>query len=1116
MALGGGVHRHGEARENGISSMFRQLVVGFFLLSCALSFGQEVNASVSGVVTDASGAPVPGAEVKALRLDTGEVRSTRTNAEGVYSFPALAIGAYEISAGKEGFKRAVRQEVTLHLGARITIDLLLEVGALSQEVTVSEQAVPLQTESAEKSSVLYGEQIRELQLNGRSFFTLLELLPGVASDLPDRADPNSSPSLSINGARSSSSAFHIDGSNNADVIVGSSSLNTFTSVDTIAEVNVVTSTFNAEYGRGGFSQVNVVTRGGTSRYKASLYHFLRNDALDARDYFTHQRLPLKLNNFGYNVGGPVAAGPYNRSRNKTFFFFAQEFNYTTTRGEAILTRVPTAAERRGDFRELGPGRDGQWGTSDDPVLDPRTRLGIPGGQIPREAMNANALKLIELYPLPNYSGIGVINYASAAASKQTWREEMIRIDHNFTDALRMYGRYTQDTADIKNPYGGSGLTSVTTRFPGLGASRSDRPGKNVVLNATYSISPSLLNEFSANYAARHFRMWPTGANVTRQSLGLSIGELFPDEELDVFPTISLGSSYAALTAVRRGAKDLFNSELSNNVTKISGKHIVKAGVYYNFGGNREQQFNPTTNGSFSFTTNNTGNPVANFLLGLPFSYTEARNLIVSRVRFGALEWFVQDSWKVRPNLTINFGVRNSSYQQPYDMRNVMTNFVPALWNPAKAPEVTRTGQRVPGTGDELNGVIISGVNSPYGRRVAENHWNLWAPRLGIAWAPTRGRKLVLRTGYGISYTRPLIGAYINGAFNNPPFAGSVTINNPQFDNPAVGTTAAEAIPSLTANDPRMKAPSVQQWSFSLSRQLVSRTVLEVSYVGSKGTHWMRPFNINNPAPGLTLQTGLNVNALRPYRGWGNITERRADGNSNYHSLQVTVNRRVKDLTAGFAYTWAKAIDDGSDERASGDVPPNSLDERSERAVADYDRTHVFNVNYIYNLPRIGRGAFARAVLNGWQISGITRLWTGRPLDITMSSDVAGIGNVQNQRPSIAGNPWVERRTAEQWFRRDVFLRPQPGTFGNLGRNALRGPGLHKWDLSVFRNWRFEGGRSIQFRAEAFNAFNHPIFSTVGTTLRITAAGADPSADNFGVVTGTRDARVLQFGLKMYF
>jgi len=1100
----------------------RLVLLAALLFVCAAPLlAQEFTGSISGQVTDQVGAAIPKAAVTALHAGTGATRKVTADGEGLFVFTALPIGEYQLMAEHPGFKTAVRRGVEVHVGDHLRVDVTLEVGAVSEQVTVVADAPQVQTESADQSHLISGEQVRELQLNGRSFMTLIELLPGVSSDMPDRVDPNTNPALWINGARNTSASFNIDGGNNSDVIVGSSSLNTFTSVETIAEIKVLTSTYSAEYGRSGVSQVNVVTRGGTRRLRGSLYEFFRNDALDARDYFSHQVLPLKLNNFGYNLGGPVVLPGYNRSRKKTFFFFTQEFNRISTRGEAINTTVPTPEERRGDFRGRGPGRDGIFETEDDPVIDPETLIGFPNSRIPSARMDPNAVKLINLYPLPNFRGPGAINFTSAAASQQHWREELIRLDHNFSPNWKIYGRYAQDSAAIRNPYGGSSQTSVTTQFPGIGATRAGRPGKNLVVNMTNIFSQRLLHEFQFTYAGREITQNPSQDAADRTKLGVDIPEIFPENDGNVIPTINLGSGFGALNVSRVWLKQLFNLEFSNALTRIAGRHVLKTGMLYNYGGNRENPTGPNTNGSYSFTTGFSRNSVANLLLGLPFSYTEAERFVVSHARFGMLEAFVQDDFKATGRLSLSLGLRYSAFFNPYDTRNVLSNFLPEAWDPGRAPQIDpapSSGRPVPGSGDRLNGVVVAGQNSPYGKRVTNNNTDMFAPRFGFSFAPFRERKMVVRAGYGLYYVRPMIGTFINNAFDNPPFSRSVTIQQPSFSNPGGGREAAEAAVNLTALGAPMLAPTMQHWSLGAQREFPARMIMDVSYVASRGTHLMRPFNLNNPEPGLAAALGVHVNAVRPYRGYGSITQRQNTASSTYHSLQVSFKRYVgRHLTGGLSYTFSKAIDNASSERSATDVPPDSRNARTERGPSDFDRAHVFTANYIWHLPRFTRtrGGWGTA-LNGWEISGITRFYSGRPFDVTMSQDVAGIGGVQNQRPdAIAATSGP--RTVEQWFNRDAFARPVSGTFGNLGRNSLRRPGVHKWDFALYKNFALnETGARLQFRAEAFNALNHPSFTTLGTTLQTTAAGVNPNVNSFAVVTGTRDARVLQFALKLYF
>jgi Carboxypeptidase regulatory-like domain len=1080
---------------------------------------QVITGSIRGVVKDPNGSAIAGAEVTAKHATTGEIRKTTSDSEGSYAFSSLPIGNYEITATARGFKKALIKEVELHISDHLGLEIKLDIGEAAEEVTVVGNGLQLNTETSEQSGLISGEQIQELQLNGRSFMSLLELLPGIASNMPDRADPNTNPDLYVNGARSTASSFNIDGGNNSDVIVGSSSLNTFTSIDTIAEVKVITSTFAAEYGRSGASQVNVVTKGGGQKFHGSAYEFFRNDALDAKDYLTHQTLPLKLNNFGYNFSGPVLLpGGYNRGRDKTFFFFTQEFNRISSRGGSVNTTVPTDAERRGDFRARGAGTDRMFGTADDPVIDPRTGSGFPNGIIPQDRMDPNALKLISLYPSPNTLIPGTtLNFTSAHPTKQSWREELVRIDHTFSDKIKLFGRYAQDSASYLNPYGGSTATSIDSSLPGISTTLAKRPGKNLVINLTSILNPSLLNETSVTYAAREISRVPVVDVANRTALGLAIPELFPENDSNIIPVITLNSGYATLVVSRQYLKRLFNLEFTDNLTWTKGKHIFKFGGYYTYGGNRENS-SAATNGNFSYNTSFSKNPVANMLLGLPNTYAEAEHAVVAHTRFAAFEAFAQDDFKATPNFTINIGLRYAAYFNPWDIDNVATNFMPSAWDPAKAPQVSRTTGRITiGTGDPLNGIIIAGNNSPYGDRVTKDNTDLWGPRIGFAWVPFGARKWVIRAGYGIYYSRPLIGTYINSSFDNLPNSRSVTILTPTMSNPGGGDEGLSS-PNLTALDMNMKAATINQWSLGIQHELRGSTILNVSYVGSSGSHLMRPLNINTPAPDPALVTNANpLNSRRPYLGWGNITQRQSSASSNYHSLQAKFDQRLKNiLNLGVAYTYSKSIDNSSSERNATDVPPNGLDARRERGPSDFDRTHIFTTNFIWYLPRLVRGGFAGGLLNGWQFSGIGRLWSGTPFDVVMDDDVAGVGPVQNQRPDVIHNT-DGPRTAEQYFNIFAFQRPRSGTFGYMGRNSMRGPGVNKWDLALYKNFTLREGVKLQFRSEVFNAFNHPVFTTFVTTIDTNTTRVNPTAtNNFGKVTATRDTRVLQFALKLSF
>ena len=1084
-----------------------------------VAFGQETAGAIGGRVVDSAGAAVPSAQVTATHIETGAEQQAAADAEGAYLFPALPIGHFRIAAAHPGFKRATKEGVELHVNDRLTVNLELRVGDVTQEVTVEAGAPQVEIASSEQSGLISGDQVRDLQLNGRSFVTLLELVPGVSSDMPDRTDPNQIPYLNINGTRYTASAISVDGGNNCDPLIGSGPVNTLTSIETIAEFKVLTSTFAAEFGRGGVSQINVVTRGGTRQFHGGLFHFFRNDALDARDYFTHRLLPLKLNNFGYNLGGPVVIGGYNRERKKTFFLLNQEFNHINMRATSQNTTVPSAAMRQGDFRELGPGRDGVWGTADDPMVDPVTGRGFTDGTIPASRIDPNAKKLIQFYPEPNFAGPGAINYTSAAPSTQRVREDMVRIDHIFGPRWKLFGRFTQMKSDIRNPYGGNSTTSVTNRFPGFAGSFADRPGKNISLSQTILPSKALLNEFLFTYSAYQWSQRPQNELANRKKLGLDISEIFPDNDGGLIPAISLGSTYAGLVVSRVGGTQVANYDVSDNLTKLAGRHAIKAGAFYSRGGSDAVPVSPYTNGQFTFNTSFSKHVVANLLLGLPATYTESEKSTVSRSRYSMFETFVQDDYRVTRRLTLNAGLRYSAFWNPYDAADVLANFLPSRFDLRQAFQINPSnGNRVLGTGDPSDGLIVAGKNSPFGRRVTGNNLDLVAPRFGFAWDIFGKGRTAVRGGYGVYYSRPMIQNFIQATFDNPPFTHTVTINNPSFSNPAGGIeTPSAAPPSLTAISNPLQAPTIQQWSFGVQQQVMRSAIVNVSYVASRGTHLMHLMNLNNAEPGVAGFWKVNVNAVRPYPGWGSINSRETSGVSGYHSLQATFNRRMaRGFTFGLAYTYSKSIDIASSDYFTGDLPADTRDTRRERGPSDFDRTHILNINSIWAMPKLVRGGFFAPLVNGWQLSGIARFNSGKPFDVTMSSDVAGIGGTQNQRPDVVGNS-KGPRTIEDWFNRYAFARPATGTFGNMGRNSLRGPGINKWDLAAFKNFTIrEGKLRWQFRAEMFNAFNHPSFTTLGTALTTSATGVDPLANNFATITATRDARVVQFALKMNF
>ena len=1068
-----------------------------FLLFASAAPAQESTGSINGTARDAATAVVPNAAVTATALATGQTYKTTTNQNGAFLLPILPIGGYELRVEAPGFRAYRRSGIELHVNDRLALDIALEVGVVSEEVNVVATAPAIQTETHEVSGLISGEQVQDLSLNGRGFMGLVELLPGVSSDLPDRIDQNTNPTLQVNGSRATFNNWMVDGADNVD-FGNNNALNNFTSVETIAEFRVMMNSYSAEYGRGGGAQVNVVTKGGGARYHGSLFEFLRNESLNATSFFTHTKLPLKENDFGGNFGGPVPL--LNRKDPRTFFFFSINEDFKSLTNTDVLGIVPTVLERAGDF-SASPTKPRDPANGNQP---------FPNALIPAARMDPIARTLIgKIYPLPTtgFTGAGGQNYFSTLPGQQDWREIMARLDHNFTPKVRAYGRFLQDWAEITNPYGGTLITSRSHVFPNQDKTLAHRPGQNAIGNLQVTFSPRRIGEFSYTYSTRNIIGNPSEF-LSQDSLGVNIPKLFrttwPGHPLPTFSISGLsGVGVAAPTYVVD-----FAHHFAGTMTEIRGRHVLKYGGTAGYYG-KDESSGGTLYGSFGFTTAKSGVALGDFLLGVANTYTEQDRDVLANIRFPELAVFVQDEWRVRSNLILNAGLRWERFRSPIDVNDLLTTFVPGLYDPAKAPQVTSAGILVPNTGDRLNGIIVANTTSPYGRRISQNDNNTFGPRFGFVWDPFKKGKMVIRSGGGIYQNRWLMGMFENNEFGNPPFLSNVTINTTLLSNPSSGTAAPLNPPNLTSTGIPLKLPTMYQYSFGIQNDFGRMGALVVNYVGTRGVRLLRAVQINQPLPGAAAARGVNINLVRPYLGYGTINERQTSAGSRYDSLQVSYNLRTG--RRGFfnlAYTYSTALTDANDDRATGNGPQDIHNYRGEWGRAAFDRPHIFIANYSYTLPFGSRlQGVAGALGKGWQVSGITKFQVGPALTITDGNDRAGVGSGSPQRPNVVGSPTMFK-TVEHWFDTTAFARAATGTFGNAGTGIVRGPGINSWTLSAFKTFTITEKARLQFRSEFFNAFNHPSFSGVGVAISTPAS--------FGVVSGTRDARVVQIALKLYF
>ena len=1129
-------------------------------LLCALpAVAQEITGSVSGTVQDSSGGAVVGAKVTVTNTDRNAVYKTLTSGtSGEYSATQLPPGTYTVTAESAGFKRASRTSIPVNVNDKLTINFTMEVGAVTEEVKVEESPVQVDLQTAAAQSLITGTQVRELALNTRNYEQLLQLSPGVVSNVGDQVYIGTSNPLggantvgfSINGSRSAANNWTVDGADNVDRGSNLTLLN-YPSVDAIAEFKVLRGQYDAEFGRSLGGQINVLTKSGSSAFHGDAYEFFRNDKLAANNYFNNLNRvnpdpvtgkarvpPLRYNNFGYTIGGPVWLPKlYNSDRNKTFFFFSQEFRRVITYGTTTGT-TPTAAQKTGQFATPVCVSFSADGTQ---CLGTATQIANinPVAQAYIKDIFANAPNGA---PFGSAAGEGTL--VNALRNQAYSRQELIKIDHNFGQKLVLSGRYIQDSIPTIEP---TGLFTTGVVLPGVASTTTNSPGKGVVIRATASFTPTLINElgYAWSYGAIISRV--TGSIDSAVSSDIKVALPYPSTIARVPGlTFTGGSSIAGF-----GPYDDFdrNHNVFDSFTWVKGRHTLKfGGTYYRY--NKQENAGNGNQGTFAFSGEGTAvrpagtiafdQAFANFLLGRVSSFTQAQYDLTPSIRSNSFEFYGQDQYRLRPNLTLSYGLRYSLFFAPYDDNKFLTNFDPKLYDPAKAPQIDAAGNIVLNTGDPYNGLIINSQNtayghtSPFGTKVSNFGKNNLAPRLGIAWDPSGEGKTSIRLGYGIFFDTALYGIYEQNIFANPPFNNNITIPNTQFANPAAGTPSVSAAPKVLRGTPyQLNTPYSQQYSFDVQRQFGRGLILDVGYYGQKGTHLLGIRDINQIPLGLAYSSGViaantyvtsattpRLNALRPYRGYNAINVLETNYNETYNSLQVNAQKRFSGNTSfGLAYTWSKGLGDTQSDRSN--APQNSLNVAAERGRLAIDRTHVATANFVIDIPGFKeQKGFAGKVLGGWEVSGIATFQTGLPLNVSsgLGNDPGGLGIIGSSaagpRPDQICNPNSSAGAPHQltkWFDTSCFAEVPLGQIrpGNAGRGTIRGPGLQRWDLSLIKNFKLPVTEqtSVQLRGEAFNIFNHTNYNAVSTSL---------GSVLFGRVTATRDPRIVQLALKLYF
>jgi hypothetical protein len=1114
------------------------LPLPLLILAGTAAFAQT--ATILGTVTDPTGSVVPGATITITNTGTDAKRVLQTNTAGSYIAPELPIGPYSVRAEASGFKGYERTGIKLDSNDTVRVDAALQVGQVSDSVTVAADAVKVESDSSEVSDLISGTQVANLAINGRHMAALAILTPGASSDLPDFNLPVSvagSTNISFNGQREEHNVWMIDGGENYDRGCGGC-VTMMPSVDAIAEFKTLTSNAPGDFGIGSGGTINMAIKSGTHDFHGEVWEFFRNNALDANNYFANlsgsPKPELRYNVYGWNVGGPVWIPKlYNKDRKKTFFFWNQEWRKFVVGSEVYAPAIPQA-QRNGDFSGLSTPITVP--KTSDPAQNARfAALGLtpgqpfPGNKIPASLIDPNAALFLAsgAMPLPNAPG----NFYSGAPGAPTQVPEVVlRFDHYFTSKLSMFAHYIHDNTDQQFA---TSLWSSDT-YPTIGTNFKN-PSWSAVVHLTYAISPTLLNEVAFNFNGNWIDLTPVG--IYQKPAGWTATQLFNNNDLNRLPTVSIGGTYGVNydPASWPWKNAAFDKQIRDDLSWTKGEHNLKMGGQF-MRYSKNQDIFGDTQGNYNFNGIFTGNAVADFLLGYANSYSELDLEDRTHTRTSTASFYVNDNWRLSTRLTVILGARWEIVPHAYDVQNRLSNFYPNLYDPSKAPQFNADGASLntssPGFTTVagvplanvpfyLNGMVIAGQGGTP-RGMVQNQYGAVAPRVGFAYDLTGQGKTIIRGGYGMFYER-IQGNDVYNMGPNPPFGFNPSLNNVRFSTPNVSALNGQAatVPIFPASITALaytdyKLPVSAQWNFGVQRQLTQGAVLSVEYVGNADYHQRDEREINAVPlsdPNRTAIAGLsgnyNANLDRPYLGYSNIVLGENAGNTHYESLQI--NFRVENqhgLTFQTAYTWAHSL--GIAPGGGGDF--NTLSNPYNRAY-DYgptglDRRQTLVFNYIYDLPvfRNTKG-LAGSLLGGWEFSGITLLESGLPLNPTLSYDNLGLGGNSTDRPNIAGS-LTYPQTRTEWFNTAAFAAPAALAFGNAQEGAIRGPGRINFNLSMFKLFRlWNESSNLRFGAEFYNALNHTQFHNVNTSFGQSA---------FGQVTGTYDPRTIELSLKLKF
>lgn len=1191
------------------------ILLGLVLAVIVLSLGSGVahaqnQGEINGTVTDQTGAVIPSATVKVVETSTGETHTAQSNGAGYFDFTGLVNGHYDLTVQMKGFAGYKKSGIVLNIAQVLREDVPLKAGSMGETVTVEAAALQVQTQTNEMSSLITGQQMVQLATNGRNMVSLATLGTGVSTNAPSFngvTAQGSNFNISFNGMRPDHNNWLINGGEVYDRGSGGK-LDVMPAPDMLSEFQVLSSNYTPDYGIASGGTVTMVLKQGTKSFHGSAWEFIRNDVWDANNYFSkqnHQPNPeLRLNIFGGTIGGPVwIPHVYNKNRDKTFFFWGEEWRRFIQGANPSLENTmpandfPTAGQNF-TYTPLGSQKavtcpNGQNTTNGQPayICVPQTSdpaklaqyaasgvaltpgAPFPNNTIPANLLDPNAVLFLGTgaLPKPNAGSDSPQDQYLASPKQPTFvREDVVRVDHIFSDKYHLLGSWIHDSMSqtiIPTMWSGDSYTTVGDVF--------DNPSWAAVIKLTQTLSPTLLNETALNVNGNTIDVSPYG--IYQQPSGWNAGSFFPGNNLlNRLPQIQFGGGplNTTYTVIYWPWHNSFlDYQIRDDLSKVMGKHAMKFGFSY-MRMDKNQQLQADTQGDYFFDGSKYAqNSYANLLLGFAGTYQQLQDQRTGHYINNTYSFYVQDDWHATPRLTLNLGLRWDFLPHVYDKFNQLSNFNPAAFTAANAqtPNPSTNNLNPAGPGFQvvngqafyLNGIQISNQNgvSP---GFVNNDYGTVQPRVGFAYDLFGSGKDVLRGGAGIFYER-VQGNDVYNINTTPPFSYQPKATNVYLSSPSTsadtGQTASTptAPAGLTNLNTHYPNPGTVQFSLGVQHEIKPSIVAFIGYVGTVmwGQNDLREINDLNfgsplaereavagntvacPAPGVPASACINgtvngapamvvsgrADVYRPFPGFSNIRQEENEVNGSYNSLQAAIRmERKHGLTLEFAYTYSHEIDvmsadlTTSNQQGSGGTLSNPYNQLYDYGSGNFDRRHIFNANYVYEMPFYlhSGNAFERTALGGWQIAGVTVAQSGTPVNVYYNgTDTLGLGGNTTNRPNVVGNISYPK-TQKAWFNTSAFEAPLApwqaagsSGFGDGRKDAIVGPGLFNWNLALYKDFQFTSheGPHLQLRAESYNTFNHTEFQNIDTGT---------NDGNFGQVTQTYDARKLQFGAKILF